>query len=93
MSGREFTLALAHKACLLVRCSGSQRHLIMEIADSRALHTLVLLLLLYSLAPALALFPFPSPFSLHTLMWLAYTPLLSISFSPSTFLSTTFPMA
>jgi hypothetical protein len=29
---REFTLALAHKACLLVRCSGSQCHLIMVIA-------------------------------------------------------------
>jgi hypothetical protein len=26
-----FTLALAHKACLLVRRSGSQRHLIMAI--------------------------------------------------------------
>ena len=32
MTGREFTLALAHKACLLVRRSGSQRHLIMAIA-------------------------------------------------------------
>jgi hypothetical protein len=31
---REFTLALAHKACLLVRRSGSQRHLIMAIAHS-----------------------------------------------------------
>jgi hypothetical protein len=31
---REFTLALAHKACLLVRQSGSQRHLIMAIAHS-----------------------------------------------------------
>jgi hypothetical protein len=35
---REFTLALAHKACLLVRCSGSQRHLIMAIAhDTHAI--------------------------------------------------------
>ena len=32
MTGHEFTLALAHKACLLVRRSGSQRHLIMAIA-------------------------------------------------------------
>ena len=32
MTRREFTLALAHKACLLVRRSGSQRHLIMAIA-------------------------------------------------------------
>ena len=39
MTGREFTLALAHKACLLVRHSGSQRHLIMAIAHSTALHT------------------------------------------------------
>jgi hypothetical protein len=38
---REFTLALAHKACLLVRCSGSQRHLIMAIAHGMALHTLL----------------------------------------------------
>jgi hypothetical protein len=36
---REFTLALAHKACLLVRRSGSQRHLIMVIARGTALHT------------------------------------------------------
>ena len=35
---REFTLALAHKACLLVRRSGSQRHLIMAIAhDTHAI--------------------------------------------------------
>jgi hypothetical protein len=40
------TLALVHKACLLVRHSGSQRHLIMaiahgthEIARGTALHT------------------------------------------------------
>jgi hypothetical protein len=32
VTGHEFTLALAHKACLLVRGSGSQRHLIMAIA-------------------------------------------------------------
>ena len=32
MTKREFTLALAHKAYLLVRRSGSQRHLIMMIA-------------------------------------------------------------
>ena len=32
MTGREFTLALGHKACLLVRHSGSQCHLIMAIA-------------------------------------------------------------
>jgi hypothetical protein len=32
VNSREFTLALAHKACLLVRRSGSQRHLIMAIA-------------------------------------------------------------
>jgi hypothetical protein len=31
---REFTLALVHKAYLLVRLSGSQRHLIMAIAHS-----------------------------------------------------------
>jgi hypothetical protein len=37
---REFTLALAHKACLLVRHSGSQRHLIMAIAHGTALHIL-----------------------------------------------------
>jgi hypothetical protein len=37
---REFTLALAHKACLLVRRSGSQRHLIMAIAHSTALHSI-----------------------------------------------------
>jgi hypothetical protein len=37
---REFTPALAHKACLLVRCSGSQRHLIMAIAHGMALHIL-----------------------------------------------------
>jgi hypothetical protein len=43
---REFTLALAHKACLLVRRSGSQPHLIMAIAHGThaiargtALHT------------------------------------------------------
>jgi hypothetical protein len=35
---REFTLALAHKACFLVRRSGSQRHLIMAIAHGTALH-------------------------------------------------------
>ena len=38
MTRREFTLALAHKACLLVRHSGSQRHLIMAIAHGTALH-------------------------------------------------------
>ena len=38
MTGHEFTLALAHKACLLVRRSGSQRHLIMVIAHGTALH-------------------------------------------------------
>ena len=32
MTRREFTLALAHKAYLLVRRSGSQHHLIMAIA-------------------------------------------------------------
>ena len=32
MTRGEFTLALAHKAYLLVRRSGSQRHLIMAIA-------------------------------------------------------------
>jgi hypothetical protein len=36
----EFTLALAHKACLLVRRSGSQRHLIMAIAHGMALYSL-----------------------------------------------------
>jgi hypothetical protein len=35
---REFTLALVHKACLLVRRSGSQCHLIMAIAHGTALH-------------------------------------------------------
>jgi hypothetical protein len=35
---RELTLALAHKACLLVRRSGSQSHLIMAIARGTALH-------------------------------------------------------
>jgi hypothetical protein len=35
---REFTLALAHKACLLVRRSGSQHHLIMAIAHGPTLH-------------------------------------------------------
>jgi hypothetical protein len=35
---REFTLGLAHKAYLLVRRSGSQRHLIMAIARRTALH-------------------------------------------------------
>ena len=34
MTRREFSLALAHKACLLVRRSGSQLHLIMAIAHS-----------------------------------------------------------
>jgi hypothetical protein len=34
MTRREFTFALVHKACLLVRRSGSQRHLIMAIAHS-----------------------------------------------------------
>jgi hypothetical protein len=38
----EFTLALAHKACLLVGRSGSQRHLIMAIAHSTALHMALL---------------------------------------------------
>jgi hypothetical protein len=38
VTGREFTLALAHKVCLLVRHSGSQRHLIMVIAHGMALH-------------------------------------------------------
>jgi hypothetical protein len=38
VAGREFTLALAHKACLLVRHNGSQHHLIMAIAHSTALH-------------------------------------------------------
>ena len=38
MTRREFTLALVHKACLLVRRSGSQRHLIMAIARGTALH-------------------------------------------------------
>ena len=32
MTRHEFTLALVHKACLLVRHSESQRHLIMAIA-------------------------------------------------------------
>jgi hypothetical protein len=36
---REFTLALAHKACLLVRRRGSQRHLIMVIAHG--MHAIV----------------------------------------------------
>jgi hypothetical protein len=36
---REFTLALVHKACLLVRHSGSQRHLIMSIAHGTPLHS------------------------------------------------------
>jgi hypothetical protein len=36
---REFTLAPAYKACLLVRHSGGQRHLIMAIARGTALHT------------------------------------------------------
>jgi hypothetical protein len=35
----EFTLALEHKACLLVRCSGSLHLLIMAIAHSTALHS------------------------------------------------------
>jgi hypothetical protein len=35
----EFTLAPAYKACLLVRHSGGQRHLIMAIARGMALHT------------------------------------------------------
>ena len=46
MTRREFTLALVHKACLLVRRRGSQHHLIMAIAHGRhaiargtALHT------------------------------------------------------
>ena len=39
MTGREFTFALAHKACLLVRHSGSQRHLLMAIAHGTALHS------------------------------------------------------
>ena len=39
VTGHEFTLALAHKSCLLVRHSGSQRHLIMAIAHGTALHT------------------------------------------------------
>jgi hypothetical protein len=53
VTGCEFTLALAHKACLLVRCSGSQRHLIMAIAHGTALHTplslltVICLLILY----------------------------------------------
>jgi hypothetical protein len=34
----EFTLAPAYKACLLVRHSGGQRHLIMAIARGMALH-------------------------------------------------------
>jgi hypothetical protein len=34
----EFTLAPAYKACLLVRHSGGQRHLIMAIAHGTALH-------------------------------------------------------
>jgi hypothetical protein len=38
VTGHEFTLALAHKACLLVRRSGSQHHLIMAIAHGTALH-------------------------------------------------------
>ena len=33
MTRREFTLALAHKACLLVRHSGGPDHLIMVIAS------------------------------------------------------------
>jgi hypothetical protein len=39
MTRREFTLAPAYKACLLVRHSGGQRHLIMAIARGTALHT------------------------------------------------------
>jgi hypothetical protein len=38
MTGCEFTLALVHKSCLLVRHSGSQHHLIMAIAHGTALH-------------------------------------------------------
>jgi hypothetical protein len=38
----EFTLAPAYKACLLVRHSGGQRHLIMAIARCTALHSLLL---------------------------------------------------
>jgi hypothetical protein len=41
VTGREFTLALVHKACLLVRCSGSQCHLIMTISHGTALHICV----------------------------------------------------
>jgi hypothetical protein len=36
---REFTLAPVYKACLLVRHSGGQRHLIMVIARGTAFHT------------------------------------------------------
>jgi hypothetical protein len=35
----EFTLAPVYKACLLVRHSGGQRHLIMAIACGSALHS------------------------------------------------------
>jgi hypothetical protein len=38
VTGREFTLALVHKACLLVRRSGSQHHLILAIAQGTPLH-------------------------------------------------------
>jgi hypothetical protein len=38
VTGCEFTLALAYKAYLLVRRSGSQRYLIMAIAHGTALH-------------------------------------------------------
>jgi hypothetical protein len=36
----EFTLAPAYKACLLVRHSGGQHHLIMVISRGTALHTI-----------------------------------------------------
>ena len=54
MTMREFTLALAHKACLLVRCSGSQRRLIMAIARGTALH----------ISPVLSIHMQPQKFSL-----------------------------
>lgn len=56
---REFTLALAHKTCLLVRHNGSQHHLIMAIAHGT-----------HAIARGTALHTFPSlkalPHMYHT---------------------------
>ena len=54
MTRREFTLAPAYKACLLVRHSRGQRHLIIANAHSTALYKFMFLYEEFTVAPVFA---------------------------------------